>query len=99
MSGMTRLGSFLPETIPSTSLILTSNSPKIGATDATLTIEMTTVSGLLQKGILQIKSPPWYLKESIRQEGVLEDYYADSLISFDSKATIDAPVKINVEQC
>lgn len=39
-----------------------------------------------------IKSPAWYKKEAIGQEGVTQDFWAESMISDDADVTIESSV-------
>jgi hypothetical protein len=61
----------------------------LGVTDAELTIKLTPISALKTTGRIQIKSPPWYLKQKTGQQGVTQDYYAESMINFDSQVKIE----------
>ena len=39
------------------------SSAKVGVTDAELTIKIQPDADLIVKGRIEVKSPPWYLKE------------------------------------
>lgn len=51
----------------------------------TLTLKPKTV--LQKKGRIMLKSPGWYLRETVGQEGIQSDHYAESMINFDSEVT------------
>jgi hypothetical protein len=88
VEGSTRLPAFVPREIPQSFVKITSSSSLIGDTQATLTIEVTLEADLKRVGGVKVKSPPWYLKEQTGQQGVNQDYYAESMINFDSEVTL-----------
>jgi hypothetical protein len=53
----------------------------------TLTFQPTTA--LKTSGRIWIKSPAWYLRETVGQEGINSDLYAESLINYDAEVFSD----------
>lgn len=87
-AGTTRFPAFLPASIAEDRVSITSSSAKIGVTDARVTVVINPSSNLRTQGRIEIKSPPWYLKEKTGQPGVTQDYYAESMIGYNSGANM-----------
>lgn len=52
-----------------------------------MTLKFRPTTTLKTSGRILIKSPAWYLKEQVGQEGISSDFYAESMINYDAKVT------------